>query len=671
MNSPSLPLLGLLSFCLLAPPRADAEPAALSADLAQTITAAAAYDSGQDMSPLRHLEDLARAAIADPAQRPALEAGLTQLISGDATFEAKRFACQYLGILGSAECVPALAKLLANDTTTGMACLALEPNPAPTAGEALCQALVAARGLSQVQIINALGNRREAPAAAPLARLTQSADVEVATAAIAALGKIGDEPARHTLATLPKPTDPRLQAALTDAILRTAEQLVARGDAKAAARIYTGMLAPTQPPNLRRGALRALLALDRDGGEQRILKVLRAADPVLSPVAIAAMGRVSTPGAAGRFARTLPALPAAEQVWMIEALAQRPEADARAALQAQLTATDTPVRRAAIRALGARGGVEAVAPLLTTLGRATDDAEYREVEAALAGLAGDQATDLALIDRAPALPEDKRGYVFFALAERGSRPALPLLLGASESANPAVVQPALRALTTLATPADAGAVLAKLVELKAPAARVDAEDATRLVLLKVPDPAARSALVCRTLGALPAGSIEARCSLLQLLPACGDQQALDALTPASADADARVRDAATRALADWPTLAAWEALRHIYEQPDSPAHRALALRALVRLQGEANAQPSPGLIDRYQQLLAGARDDGDYKLVLGALGAATQPEALPLATGLLARSSIRAEAAQAVRRIAEAVRATNPQAAEAALEQLK
>jgi hypothetical protein len=70
-------------------------------------------------------------------------------------------------------------------------------------------------------------------------------------------------------------------------------------------------------------------------------------------------------------------------------------------------------------------------------------------------------------------------------------------------------------------------------------------------------------------------------------------------------------------------------------------------------------------------LFAGAHGDADNRLILGALGGDAQPEALALAVPLLDNSGVRAEAEVAVKKIAEAIKAQDPKAAQEALSRLQ
>jgi HEAT repeat protein len=608
-----------------------------------------------------------RQSIGQPALRKEVEAGLAGLLGGEATFEAKRFACQQLAVIGAEASVPALATLLKNSDTVGIACLALANNPSPKASAALRDALPALQGAAKAQVINTLGARLDAAAIKAMIGLARDTDVTVAEAAIAALGKIADAPARKVIAELRASTNPLLRRAAYEASFSAAER-----DRKAAARIYEELLKPIHPIDVRRGALAAILRheLDRDGGQQRILNILRGKDSALKAAAIA---NARAPGviASAKLGAELPKLQPQEQIWCIQTLADRGDSDAIQAVRAQLGSPDTSVRLAAIAAVGRWHAVTStVGDLTTALDAARTAAERQAVETALVSLPLEQTKNQEMLDamKAAASPESK-SVLISALARRGSRVAVPTLLSECGSTNPVVAKAAFQALGKLATNTDLPALLEKLVGLRASQARSTAEEATREVILNITNTSARTEVV---VGALAKTSgLDARGSLLRLLPSCGDANAFAALKTACDDANPSIKDIATRTLTEWPDARAWDALAGVYGQPANEAHRVLALRALVRLTGEENARPDANLIQRYSQLLAGAKSDDDRRLILGALSGAAHPDALQLALPLLSNPGVRAEAELAVKKIAEAITDKHPQPAQKALQQLK
>ena len=567
-----------ITVCLALAPKAFCRPSATPAEIAKIVRDAATYEPGQSREPFRRLEGWVGQSVSDADTRKVLEAGLVELLAPSSTFEARRFACKQLGIMGSKAALPALARLLKSDETAGIACLALTTYPPGKADEALRDALPSAPSSARIQIINTLGDRRDSEAAKPLAQLAGGTDRSVAEAAIASLGKIGDEAAWQAIASLRKAAAPDLGPALTEASVRCAAGLAASGNHKTAIAAYQELLVPSQPAYIRRASLEALLRLDKDRGEERILQAIRGSDSALKPVAIAAVRSLKSKQASERFAAELPRLQPQEQVWMIDSLAARSDPAARAAIEKSLSAPDANVRRAAIVALGRVGEVSSVALFARALANSDDPEERRAIESALIVLSGGAPVDKAILSELKKGSSNTRVGLIAVLARRQGPAANAVLFEETGNPDPAVAQAAFRALGKTARGNDLPAVLRKLVDVRDAAVRAEAESAAAQTLGKVDDAALRSAAVIDAIQRPQ--TADSIISLLPLLPRCGDAPALTMLKAAQSDHDARVRDAAVRALADWPDASAWDALVGIYRQGSTEALRGLALRGL-------------------------------------------------------------------------------------------
>ncbi len=579
-------------------------PSAFASELDTFVARAAKYESGGSAEPLLQLERLLREATGDPKASAELETALSRLLAPDTTFEAKRFACTYLAVYGSEASLPALAALLKQEETVGIACFALDKLPSAKAGDLLRAALPEAKNVPRVQIVDTLGHRAEAASVKPLLELTREADIAVACAAIRALGAINAVSARDAVAALRREANPALAIAVAAASLNGAEQLVAAGDRAAAAALCEELLLNTCLPHIRRGALGLCLRSDADGGLQRIQKLLGAepVDPVLAAAAIARVPELRGKDVSKAFGKLLPRLPPSEQVLLIEALASRADADARAVIRTQISAADPRVRHAALTAVGALEDASAVTLLATALASATTPEEAKDVQLALAGLRGGETTDLAIGAVLRQAAAKDKPPLMTVLSRRGGRTAVSALLAQSGDSDETVARAAAQALARIAD--------------------------------------------------------------------SGDSTALAALQTAVAGDDSRVREVSLRTLTAWRGVAAWDTLAGIYVKPENDAQHALALRGLVRIAGDGNAHPDAALIGRYRQLLAGARTDDDRKLILNVLAGAGHPDALTLALPLLDVPGVRAEASQAVERIAKAIQTAHPEVARSALQKL-
>ncbi len=596
----------LLAICLLAASTV-LRPGLLAAaaDLDPLVALAARYESGGSAEPLRQFEQLLRESGGDPKARAELEEALIRLLAPDTTFEAKRFACTHLAVHGSEAALPALAELLKREETAGIACLALGNLSSAKAGDQLRAALPEAKGAVRLQIVSALGRRAEAASVQPLARLARDADAAVAAAAIRALGSIDAAAARDVMASLRREARPAVAAAVADASLNGAEQLAASGDRAGASSVCEELLKATCLTHIRRGALGLLLRCDTDGGARRIGQTLEAAPPdaALVAVAIARIPELRGADVSKTFGAALPRLPPQEQVLLLEALACRADADARAIIQAQIGAAEPGVRHAALTAVGTLEDASAVPLLARALAAAATPEEAKDVQLAMAGLRGGETTDRAIGTALRHAAAKDRPPLMTVLAKRGGDVAVATLLEHACEADECAAHAAAHALRRIAD--------------------------------------------------------------------SGDSASLLALQAAVTGHDVRTREAALHALAAWRGVAAWDTLAGIYLKPENAAQHALALRGLVRIAGEGNAHPDAVLIGRYRQLLDGARNDDDRKLILCVLAGAGHPDALTLALPLLDVPGVRAEAVQAVERIAEAVKATHPDKAGDAIRKVK
>jgi HEAT repeat protein len=646
----------------------SAQSSPTATDVDALVGRAATYVHGQSEQDLRALEDLTRQSIANRALRKSVEGGLIRLLGAESTFEARRFACKQLGIIGSTDALPAFGKLLGSDETVGIACLGLTTYPAGNADELLREALSRTRGTSRIQIVNTLGDRRDQKAVKVLTELVGETDAAAANAAISALGKIGDKDARKALARIRDMQKPEMKAALAEASLRCAEMASASGDLKGAVEDYESLLAADNATFTRRAALEGLLRLDKDGGEKRIMSVLKSSDDALKPSAAAAVRYVKSAGATERFVHYLSVAPPQQQVWLIDSLAEHNNAVARAAIGNCLASEDASVARAAMNALARMGDASSVPLLSRALGKAKEAEERRAIETALANMPGARATDEALVHELTSSKGLDRGCLLAALARRQGPGANPLLFEESAGSDFESAKAAFRALARTANPEDAPKLLSQLQSTQNSEVRAEAESAAARVIARIEEPKHRSELIREALKAAPTPN--AKASVIGLLPVCGDAEALGAAKAACADTNLQVRESGLRALADWPDASVWDSLVAAYETPESDSFRNIALQGLARLAGEENAKPGPDWITHYQQLLAGAKSDNDFRLILGVMGGAGEPEALKLALPLLERPGVRKEAEVAVKRIAEKVKAKNPDAARAALKQI-
>jgi len=604
-------------------------------------------------------------AEAEPSARQRADEAIAVLRS-DAALEKKFDACRRLAAVADERAVPVLAGLLSDEKLSHMARYALEPIPHRSVDEALRGALARLKGELLVGVIASVGARGDAEAVEALARRANGSDVNVAKAAVAALGRIATPEAVGALGKLRAGAGRSLRPAVADASLVAAGQLLRRGRQSEAAAIYRELRRPRWPEHVRLGAFGRLLEADPDGAARQIVQALADKDAALRAVAIAGIAALRGAKVAERFAAELPDLPPDARVLLIGALARRGGSGARPAIVKAAGGRDAGVRAAAVKALGVIGDATCVELLCKALSDGQSDAEKAAAAASLRGLRA-EGVDAAIVGGMGAVSPSLRGELIAVLADRTAAGAVGELIEQARGPDEGVRSAALKALGLLAGPKDLPALVELLVKLEGDAGRSEAERAVLLVSGKIEDGPKRAEAA---LGALKtASATPARCSLLRVVGALGGAEAFEAVTAAMKDAAPPVRDTAVRVLAAWPDERALPALLELFGRAEGEAHRVLALRGCVRLLS-LGGRPAAERLRAYARLAGQARGARDKRLILGGLAGVADPGALKLVEPLLADAEVRAEAGLSMMQIATAIVGSARAEAQAAAKKL-
>ncbi|HUT33800.1 MAG TPA: HEAT repeat domain-containing protein [Planctomycetota bacterium] len=635
------------------------------ADLEGCLAKVPAFQYGESRAALADAERMIPPLAQDAAQRKAIEKRLIALLTGEGTNDGKAFVCRQLSFVGSAEAVPSLAKLLPDKEMSHHARIALERMPCAEAVAALRDALGKVQGALLVGVMNSLGERRDAASVPALIKLASDADEAVAEAAVAALGKIGGADAAKAIAAVRTKASDKLRPAATDAYLLCADGLVAAGKKAEAAAIYKEVYDGEKKEHLRVAAFRGLLATGDEVAWALIIKTLSTDDPKMWGTAAQFAREIPGTEATKALAAALGRLAPPAQVLLLGALTARGDGAALPAVLDAAKSKEESVRVAALGALGRFGNASCV-PLLAGLAAKGQGAEQGAARKGLVELRGNDI-DPALIAAAGVGEAAIRTELIRILAARNTAAAVPMLLKAAEDADKAIRSEAMNALGVLADAKALPALVKLLVEAKADDERANAEKAVVATCRRVEDKEAATAPV---LAPLPGPSAAVRCALLRVLAKVPSAKGLEALRAAVKDADASVKDVAIRGLADWPDAAPMPDLITIARTAESPVHKVLALRGLIRMAALPSERPAEQTAKLLADALALATTPDDKKLVLAALANVNHQAALDLAVGCLSDAAIEVEAATAVVQIAKNVRKTNRDAAKAALQKV-
>lgn len=638
-------------------------------ELRASVAKAVKYMPGDDMEPLRQIENIVKQYGSDPKLKYDIEAALAPLLSPTSTYEARKFGCQQLAILGPKITLDILAELAATDLASGVACMAIANSPAPQAVTSLQKAYSIARASAKLQILNTLGNFRDPSTIEFFSARLKENNPQLMEASISALGKIGSKTSLSIIREFSKNNPDKYTSAITEALLSCADKAVIEKRFQDAIDIYNELIKSDRPVYIRRAAFIGLINTDKDGGEARILETLKGQDSALKPVAIAKISTLKGRKIASKFAKLIPELTPQEQVWMVDSFAIRGDKDAVSVLESLILSRDPEVRKSSAIALGRLGDSRHIPLIIKAMAETTTPGESQFFEQALCEIKGGAKADSILVDELKKSQPSLKPRLMNILARRGATTAIPALLEYSASNDPAIAKSAFKSLSRLCSEKHLDQLIERLVSLNAPQAQAEAENAIASIIESSQNRSYCEELICKKLEKTT--SPAARGSLISLLPLCSGQKALSAVKTAITDADPAVRESAVRALADWRDLSAYDALLQVYEKPENEPCRVIALRGLVRILSEENSKPTDALVDKYRRLLQSAKTDTDCKMILGALSSVSHIEAMRLALSKLNNPELKAEVEMAVKKIGESIKSKYPQEVSEALQKLK
>ncbi|MHC4331220.1 MAG: HEAT repeat domain-containing protein, partial [Planctomycetota bacterium] len=469
--------------------------------------------------------------------------------SDDASHKDKVDACRGLALIGTKKSIAPLAVLLGDEKLSHMARYALEPIKDPAVDAAFRDALGTLKGRPLVGVIGSVGVRRDARAVKPLANILMQheAGLAVTSAAVRALGSIGNVAAAETLQTglahVPKDN----QLPIAEGLFRCAELLAAEGNRDVAVDIYDQLLEAGGPHQVRAGALRGAI-LTRENGVELLQEYLRSDDYIL--FSAAAQTAMEMPGANVTRALTvgLDKLPADNQILVLWTLGKRGDATALPAVSALAKSGSKAVRMEAIRVMPQFQDGAVVSELVKLMDDADKDIS-KAAQDSLAAIPGRRA-DSAVVAM---LKSDKVSERLTALELMGRRrmtASIPVLLEASGGADAQVRPAALRKVGELGGPAQVPALLDLLMRLDASKDLVAAERALIDVCGKGGD---AESYAGRLTGLLAKANPEQKNALLRVLGAIGGSKALEAIRTAVKDSNPQVHAGAIRVLCGWKT----------------------------------------------------------------------------------------------------------------------
>lgn len=594
------------------------------------------FDGTGSVIPLVELYTELSNASNDPAKREAIEQQLVEIITNsNANLLSIQAACDGLGLMGSVNSIPDLAKLLLESPERSDAArLALQRINHPDATGALINALNQLSDGQRAGIINSLGARRDNDAVTPLATIAKQSGDQDASHAIRALGRIGTGDSLNALDAL-DPTDlVYLKAATQNAI-----GLLESGDTQRAASVFQSVLnSQSASPALRTAALNGYIVADPQNGMQEVWA--RLASPENSAAARSILGSLPVnQGFVREIAGRLNQLPTKQQIEVLPLLASMGHVAARPEVLAiaQSGSTDE-LRGAAVDALAKIPGNEESAAFLATLSTG-DGTLAKRAHIALVRAPGTAVDDAIAKGTSRGGADLKTAYIN-AAADRGLRSANATLIAQASSSNDALQTAAVNALTVLATETEYPQLLDLIGKFPAKL-RATAVKAIRNSGKLVSDADRRYTLYA---SAIDANNAPVQAALLPGVIDMPTDKALQLLKRYAASNTSSVHDASIATLSKWPHENAMVALLDLAEDANSKTHRSALLNGFSTAIKNAPISSIDTQLDQCERALDMGLDLADKKVILATVRNVRDARTLDLLDKIAEDPALREEA---------------------------
>jgi HEAT repeat protein len=239
----------------------------------------------------------------------------------------------------------------------------------------VCAALPQGSGNIKIELINALGERRQPQNVEMLHGLLEDPDAAVSTAAMVAIGKMDDASALESLAKARRSTTPVIREAAARASVDCATHMLAHGQKEPARALFDEVYAADLPGSVRAAAFQGCVSARGEEGIGLLTEVIRGQALELWACAMQADREIPGKNATDQLAALVPVLSGERKAQLMHALADRGD---KAALPAVLAAVDDPddlARTAAYEALALFGDGAAAVKLAKNAAKNGPDAD--------------------------------------------------------------------------------------------------------------------------------------------------------------------------------------------------------------------------------------------------------------------------------------------------------
>jgi HEAT repeat protein len=574
----------------------------------------AKYDFGQDRTLLMEFADQVNSSVYSETKRNELEGKLINLLSGDATFASKQFACRQLRVIGSEKSLPILSDLLSDAKTTDIARYALEKIHGNAVDEALVKLLGSSSNNIQLGIINTLGVRESENAVSILSDLLKNHDSEISIAAAFALGKIANRESAQRLDEYSTKAKGQLKIVIWDSYLSCADELVIQNKYEDANGIYSNIYRKDIPNYLKRAALVGIINTSKNQAKEILERISNESDE-MKLVAISKIRDLRKANEITEFAELLSSLSPANQIQMLSVFEDIADKKSKPYVLETLNSENEAVRIASIKALANIGNENDVLTIVEIAAhKSGDEADY--ARSTLDLLKGEKI-DPTIIKNLAIASDDVKVELIRIVGTRNIKSAFNGIIDLTKSKNSKIRAEAYRSLSEISTDDNLADLTIILLNPPFKADRKKAERTISKVISKDPN-SKNNGIILNSLETT--SDIENKCSLLKLLGYTNNNDAFKMLNNELQSDNEKIKLASVIGLSSWSTPEPLTKLVQVAETTNDEKIRSTALKGFTNFINLDKNLSDEQRINLYKKSLELAKSGNERNIALDGIG---------------------------------------------------
>jgi len=571
------------------------------------------YEYGQNRTKLMEFSDLVVEASKSESESKIVEESLLKFLKSDPSFPSKQFACQQLSIIGSEKSVSVLIEMVKDEKTTNTARYALERIPSKKVDEQLLQALESGSKKIKIGIINTLGVRKCKKAAAPIAKLIKSDDLDIAVSAASALGSIKGDESIKLLAAEINTSNKELQNIVANSYLLCVDNIALKHPLKAST-IYNNVYNSELSVSTRQSALVGMINTS-DNKEELIYSILVNGKGEMKYVAIPKLKDLPPTIDISKFTMLLADLAPENQIQLLGVIEDRSDVSSKNYVLKTLKSKHSLVRIASLNALANIGDESDV--LTIAMIAASRSGDERNAARSCLALLKDAGVDRIIVSNISHADKNLKIELIRAAGERGSVSALNALLENLDSKDRQVRTASYAAISDIAPKEQLPSLTEKLFNIPFESDRKKMERTISKILLKYPDEAFTKILIRNV---QTDKSINNKASSLRLLGYTNSTPALDILRKNRKSENQQIMIASINGLSSWANTEPLYDLLEATENAENEKIKQPALKGFINFITIDESLSDSLKIELYKKALQYAKTSNEKNMALDGVG---------------------------------------------------